>query len=266
MSRIRSTATGEGSRRDISVEVARTTYIYELNVEPVSNPNENENDGALLVWFDVTERKSGEDRAVLLLAELEHRVKNMLGTIIAIVRSLARSARSAEHMGEQLSERLHAMARTYALLTASDSVALSLHQLIGTEFAPYKDALKERLQIAGPDFTLGSREVLAIGMAAHELTTNSVKHGALSVPDGRVEITTRLSEHRCGFTWRERGGAPIATERRRGFGLFLLEEVLPAQVHGEVELAFEENGLCFTIDFQTPKFRPSDPSLLGRSS
>jgi len=252
---------GSGHRIDVELEQDGRVHTYDLSIEPShvvepsgsvpgSEVHEPADPGALLVWLDVTERKANESRAMLLLAELQHRVKNTLATVLAIVRFMARSATSVEAMRDELTDRLQAIARTHDLLTETDWQTTSIRELIELELAPYAERLPDVLECVGPAVNLRPREALALGMAIHELVTNSVKHGALSMGGGRITVTTGRSDRRIRLTWAERGVARrTVPPEHHGFGRFLLEQALPTQIEGTSELAFTPGEVHFSIEF-----------------
>ena len=241
-------AGGRPARLDVELVEGGTRRVYDLNVEPLEPDGTAR--GALLVWFEVTRRKRGEERAVLLLAELQHRVKNTLATILAIVRFTSRGAASVEDMRERLAARLQAISRTHDLLTATAWEATSVRALLEAELAPYVERADGPVRLEGPALSLPPGQALAVGMALHELATNSVKHGALSVEGGRVDVETRRDEGgRIGLEWRERGGPAPSGPPASGFGRMLLERITPTQLDGAAELEFGREGVRYRLDF-----------------
>ena len=149
-------------------------------------------DGQLLylvrVVQDVTERKAAESRQKLLIDELNHRVKNTLATVQSLASQSARGASTPEAFRERFEGRLIALSKAHDQLTLHHWESAELRELLSASLAPYAGGASERVVLRGEDVVLRPRAVLTLAMAIHELTTNAVKYGALSVPAGRVEI------------------------------------------------------------------------------
>jgi MEDS: MEthanogen/methylotroph, DcmR Sensory domain/HWE histidine kinase len=133
-------------------------------------------------------RSETEQRLSLLVQELEHRIKNSLATVQALAGSTIRSARSLEEFGKSFNGRIEALSRTHSMLIAGGQEHVALRDLLENELAMYKDENSDRVSLAGPDVVLGAPPAMAFGMALHELTTNAVKHGALSPRGGKLEV------------------------------------------------------------------------------
>jgi PAS domain S-box-containing protein len=213
-------------------------------------------DGRLREWVgvhtDITARKEAEERQALLVRELHHRVKNTLATVQAIVSSTARNADTIEDFYRGFVGRIVSLAHTHNLLTDDQWQTASLRELLDNELGPYDDPNGRRVSVDGPDIELPSGAAVPIGMAIHELTTNAAKHGALSTPDGRVEVRWSVAE-RDGdaalvFAWTEKGGPPVERPTREGFGSRLLRRVLSAQLAAEVSIDFDPAGLRFRLE------------------
>jgi PAS domain S-box-containing protein len=207
--------------------------------------------GAVLAAHDISERKKAEARQHLLVRELHHRVKNTLATVQAIAGSTMRAAGSMEEFQKAFTDRLISLGKTHTLITENTWEGAQLHDLLRLELDPYDDGSRGRVRLNGARIDLPADIAVAFGMAVHELTTNAVKHGSLSVHDGFVEITwtaepagdgTRLS-----LTWVERDGPQVTPPTRRGFGSQLLQRVFVSQVEGSVDMKFEPAGLEVTI-------------------
>lgn len=214
---------------------------------------------------EVTEQKAmeaalrhNEQQARLLLAELQHRVKNTLATIIAIVRMMSRTVGSVDEMREDLSNRLHALSRTHDLLTETRWNATSMRQLVDAEVQPLCASPNEQISYVGPEIALRPRAALAIGMAIHELATNSLKHGALGSSDGRVRIRTARKDNELTLEWTESDVQRTESPGDAGFGRYLLERALPEQLEGTSRLVFNADGMSFRIAF------PAEPIELRR--
>jgi PAS domain S-box-containing protein len=196
---------------------------------------------------DVTELRQAEERQVLLLAELDHRVKNMLAVVLSVVMQTRTTAQSLDGFTLALEGRLHAMARTHALLTQSRWEGALLAAIVAEELSPYS-AGRGRVMIDGPELVLRPKAAMALSLACHELATNAAKHGALSRPDGRVEVRWTIEGQCVRLTWRESGGPPVAPPTRRGFGIQAIEKILGYEVGGEAAMEFAPTGLVCRID------------------
>ena len=208
-------------------------------------------DGHTLVFTDVTERRALEDRQAILLSELQHRVKNTLATVAAISRFLVRGAETPADHQRRLDDRLRAISRSHDLLTAADWRGSSLRDIVEAEAAAHADGSGGRIRVGPRDVTVAPREAVSMGMAIHELMTNAAKHGALSAEEGWIEIG--MAEDGAGgprrLVWKERGGPPVTPPgERTGFGTFLIEKVLAADLQGRAGIEFEPDGLRCTIE------------------
>jgi PAS domain S-box-containing protein len=209
------------------------------------------------VNIDITDRMEAEERQHLLIRELHHRVKNTLATVQAVVSSTARTASSIDEFYQGFIGRIISLAGTHNLLTEDHWQKVLLGQLLHSELDPYRDGSAARIALQGPAVELSSEAAVPIGMAIHELTTNAAKHGALSVSAGQVDVQWSVRDGPEGamldFTWVERGGPPVAAPTRQGFGSRLLKRVLTTQLHAEVHIAFDPNGLHFSMTMPVPK-------------
>ena len=198
------------------------------------------------------ERERTEQRQALLIRELHHRVKNTLATVQALVGSTARSTSTVDEFYHAFSDRIVSLAKTHSLLTEDYWQMASLREILENELGPYDDEKGGRILLSGPPLDLAADLAVPTGMAIHELTTNAVKHGALSVPDGRVEVAWDVKALEDGrklhLEWIERDGPPVAEPKRRGFGSTLLQRVLTAQVQAQIDIDYRPTGLRFTMD------------------
>jgi PAS domain S-box-containing protein len=208
--------------------------------------------GVSAIFRDVTQRKRMQDRQALLIRELHHRVKNTLATVQALLGASARSTRSVDEFYHSFAGRIASLANTHNLLTEDYWQRASLHEMLDGELAAFDDDSGNRITLTGPPVELTSDLAVPTSMALHELATNAVKHGALSVPGGRVLVTWKViqaeQERRLRLEWVERNGPPVEEPKHRGFGSALLERVLTTQCHAEVEFAFEAAGLRFAME------------------
>lgn len=196
---------------------------------------------------DVTERERAEEHQRLLLAELNHRVKNTLALVGAIARQTAGRATGVAGYVEAFSGRLAALAAAHDLLTATGWRGVSLKALAERVLQPYQGPKAARLAIRAEELLLRPAVAQNLALALHELATNAVKHGALSAARGRVELTAGAANGADGelleLVWREQGGPGVAPPQRHGFGSLLLQQVIVRQHRGRAELDWRAEGL-----------------------
>ncbi len=230
---------------DIGLAVDDKALTYQVNLDRLRHVEGS--DQYILVFTDVTERRGLEDRQRVLLAELQHRVKNTLATISAIARFLVKGTKTPEEYRQRLDARLSAISRTHDLLTGAGWRGTTLGEIVEIEAAAYADTPGERIEVTGDTLTFTPREAVRIGMGMHELLTNAAKYGALSTENGRIRIITENRDGRS-LIWKERNGPPVVKPQGEGFGSFLIEKVLRAELQGEIDMKFERDGLRCRID------------------
>lgn len=198
--------------------------------------------------YDITERNRAKRQMETLLGELQHRVKNTLATVSAVARFVGENAGTVDDYQERLDSRLGAISRTHDILTTAEWRGANLSEVVAAEVAPYRADEVNTVPVIGDDLALMPKEVLSIGMALHELTTNAVKYGALSVPGGSVTVTASSTgadwtEYPRTIVWKERGGPAVSKPKHSGFGSFLIERVLETELRGHVSMHFDEDGV-----------------------
>jgi two-component sensor histidine kinase len=193
---------------------------------------------------EIEARRVAEEERELLVAELNHRVKNTLATVQSIASQSLREGRSAAEARETFEARLVALSHAHDLLTREHWRGAELSGIVREELAPYSG----RYSAAGPPVRLPPSTALAIAMALHELATNAAKYGALSAPTGHVRVSWERPPGRLDLTWRETGGPPVAAPAARGFGARMITQGLQRQLQGEVDLAFKPEGVVCRID------------------
>jgi light-regulated signal transduction histidine kinase (bacteriophytochrome) len=204
------------------------------------------------------ERKIAADRDKLLMAELDHRVKNTLANIQALVMQTSLSAESLSGFVEGLAARIQSMAKAHSLLSQSRWEGVTLQSLLMEELGPYiRDHLA--FEIAGPDLVLTSKSALALSLAIHELATNAAKYGALSDPNGRVSIKWDLTEQGgVELSWTESGGPVVIPPTRRGFGSTLIERALAMETNGTASLRYLAGGVVCDVALPPSSLAPPD--------
>lgn len=205
----------------------------------------------IIVWAAKSYRallwrlREEQNRRQLLNNELAHRIKNILAIVQAV---LSQTLRDQPDLREKLNDRIAALGVTNDLLIQSEWRSASLHKILAGEFAPF-DAFRFRLN--GEDFECPSEIATVLALIFHELTTNAVKYGALSVPQGRVALSWVKRRDRIEFEWIETGGPPPQPSPREGFGTTLLRKGL-RQFDGSVERQLAPTGLRCTFSLSVP--------------
>ena len=206
--------------------------------------------GVVLTLVDITSLTNAEAHQKVLIDELNHRVKNMLMVVMGVAEQTYRTTEDAQGFKDRFLDRLHAMARSYELLSREHWVEASVAELVRPHLEPFGP---ERVKIHGPDVRLKPKQALSLGMVVHELATNANKYGALSTPEGRVEVGWQVRPTASGqeieLRWVERGGPPTNEPAARGFGLTLIERETSHGLGGRATLAFDPAGLEATLTF-----------------
>ena len=201
------------------------------------------------VNIDVTDRRRAEDHQRLLVAELDHRVKNMLATVAAIIAQTQEGNTSLADFIAALHLRVRSLSRTHELLSQSRWSGVSLRDIARREFAPYGVG---NVEIGGPNVTLKAEAAQALAMVLHELTTNAAKYGAFSGRSGRVLLRWRWlrngSRGRLAIEWQEVGGPPVRAPSQTGYGTSVIKELVPFELDGKVDLAFAVEGVRCRIE------------------
>ncbi|MDP3418196.1 CheR family methyltransferase [Falsiroseomonas sp.] len=227
---------------------------------------DGEVDGVLVTFVDVSRLVETENQLRTLIAELNHRVRNMLQVVTAVATHTLREAPAPQEFADSFGGRLRALGRAHNLVSRENWGDVQLHELIKTEIEPYATQ-PERFSITGPQLPLGPKMAVALGMAVHELATNAVKYGSLSVEGGRVVISWLVEEQDNGaklvLHWREEGGPHVKPPTRRGFGSNLVERQVRYDLRGTIEMDFQESGLqaVLTVPLPLSPFAPASDAV-----
>ena len=199
--------------------------------------------------IDAKEREAADKLQKLILEELHHRIKNTLATVGAIVSQSLRNVEGAEHAQHAIEGRLLALGRAHDLLLQARWTSADLGTVVRSATEAYNNPDEPKFAISGPDIRMTSGAAIAIAMTLNELCTNTTKFGALSVPEGRVEIAWTLDqgEQRLHLTWTEKNGVAVRPPERRSFGTRLIE-TLGRQLRGDVRLSYEPTGFVYAFD------------------
>ena len=209
--------------------------------------------------LDVTNLKRAESRQKILLDEINHRVKNMLATVQSVAMQTRRTATDLNAYTEAFEGRLLALNRAHELLTRDIEIGVLVRDLVRDAAGPHEPKPGDRFRIAGPSIRLSAEIAVTLAMALHELATNAAKYGALSCPQGRIDVEWHIETQVPGrpehmvFEWSEHNGPPVAQPGRRGFGANLIERGLARQFGGKAALEFHRDGLLCHIAVPIPR-------------
>jgi PAS domain S-box-containing protein len=218
----------------------------QLSVSPIYNSSGHPI-GASKMSQDITARKDAERLQRVLIGELNHRVKNVFATVMAISRQTLDRDGDGRDSVASFNARLMSMAHAHDLLTHNDWQRADLADLVKQVLKPYPP---EKFEIEGCPVLLPQKAVVSFSLAIHELATNAAKYGALSVPQGSVSISWTYSEgnSRLQFKWMERDGPAVELPTRKGFGSRLIERLLAAEINGQSSISYDPKGVICEIE------------------
>jgi PAS domain S-box-containing protein len=272
--------TGQTVRYDVDIRVRDNQQItIDFQMAPLFDA-----DGRVILvipsGIDITERMRREEHIHLLMRELTHRSKNLLAVIQAMARQSKVGSSTVDEFEARFSARLQALAASHDLLVQRDWHGVALDDLVTSQLGHYLDRHMSQIAINGPQLLVTPEAAQNIGLAVHELSTNAAKYGALSVPEGRIEVRWECTpadegERNLRLTWRETGGPAVVAPTHRGFGQLVIEEIAPRALHGTARLEFAPMGVRWTLDILathalTPKETPApgvgEPHVESRSN
>jgi two-component system CheB/CheR fusion protein len=200
---------------------------------------------------DVTDQADMSRELQRVMKELQHRVKNMLSNVLALVNRARREATTDVAVFETLAKRIEALANTHRLLTSANWGAARVRAILEPELTAVYGA--DRVALRGPDLLLNARATLALGMAVHELATNAAKYGAFSTSGGTVSLSwSRIDEgegEKVRLVWQEAGGPPVSDPGRQGFGSQLIASTIEGGLEGAAQMEWRPEGLRCVIEF-----------------
>lgn len=238
---------------------SRTVYV-DFVYQPIFDADGSVS-GVFVEGSDVTDHVRTQEHLRLINFELKHRVKNTLAMVSAIASQTLLSSGHDAHL-DAFRMRLAAFGRAHDILTAETWATAELLDVVMAALESQNDG---RISWQGPPVTLGSKQALSLSLALHELATNASKYGALSVPEGRIDIAWAViaEDDRTLFhlRWRESGGPVVTEPLKRGFGSRLINRVLAADFGADPDLAFAPDGLVFTIRTEESRLRDAAAAL-----
>jgi len=211
--------------------------------------------GAVVEWVgtstDVHDLLLLQQKQKILLAELQHRVRNSLALIRSLVRRSASTSESVSTYAASLEGRIDALARAQSILTRAPDAVVDLKSLVLDEFASHGLDESGQVSVEGPGIVLSGKAAEDLSLAFHELATNSLKYGALNSEGGNIAVTWNISgdadRPELRVSWVERTLRPIAAPTRRGFGSELIERLVPHELRGAGELKFDAHGVLCSV-------------------
>lgn len=210
------------------------------------------------VFLDVTGRKQAEEGHELLAGEMSHRVKNLLAIATGLTSLTSRSTSSVEDMAKELTQRLTALGRAHDLvrpLPGHQGRAALLGDLIAVLLAPYDDSgsFAGRIRVAVPRMGVGEQSATTLALVFHELATNSLKYGALSLGTGMLDISGTSSDTEVCVVWTERGGPSVEMKNSEGYGSKLLNRSVAGQLGGSIDTDWSKEGVIITLKINQQK-------------
>jgi PAS domain S-box-containing protein len=209
---------------------------------------------------DITERMRAEIRQLLLVRELDHRVKNVLATVAMVAQRTRERSHSMDQFLQVFDGRIHAMANAQALLSRSHWQGVSLEDLINNSLAPFRvDA--PSVKVEGPAVLLSADAVQPIAIALHELATNASKYGALTMAEGSISVVWHWAEGAKPdllLDWIETGGPPVTAPAEVGYGTGAIRNLIPYELEGSVDLAYDVDGVRCRIRVPSKWFSPAE--------
>ena len=229
---------------------------YLIRLAPYRN-SDNQTEGVVVTFVDVTSLTRFEARQRMLIAELQHRTRNLL----AIVQSVARQTLGNGGTLASFSTRLEALGRVQGLVGSATGDHVDLRDIVYQELQATGGAADGKVAISGPPIALGFDLVQTFGLALHELATNAVKYGALRDGPGRLDVSWDVESdgednHLLKLNWREHGVSPMPAPARKGFGSELIERALPFTLRAKTQLSFGEDGVSCHIEMPLPSPQP----------
>ena len=204
--------------------------------------------GLMKILRDETPAKLAEDQRVLLLNELNHRIKNTLATVQSITDQTLRAANVDPNVRRDLTNRLMAVSEAHNVLVDESWSGADLGTIVRQALAPHDHRENSRFKIDGPLVWLSPQQAVAMALALHELATNALKYGALSAEQGQVEVAWNLAHNQLGarqisLLWRELGGPPVTPPEQTGFGTRLIARTFGQESGGHARIDYLPQGV-----------------------
>lgn len=226
------------------------TLKHASTLRDVENENDQLRQLLIQAGVDAHAHAAAAKLQTVLIGELHHRVKNMLAIASAIASQSLRSATSIDAAAKTIASRLSALGVSHDLLVRESWTGAGCRTLIENAILAFQTEGLKQFSIVGDNIAVSSGPAVGLSMVIHELSTNALKYGALSVPGGRISITWSVDAEaeRFNLEWRESGGPPVTEPKEKNFGSHFIERALPGQLQGDARLIFEPSGLICRVN------------------
>jgi two-component sensor histidine kinase len=230
-----------------------SSLSHHIPVHDVDDENDQLRELLVQAGVDAQAHTVAAKLQTILIGELHHRVKNNLAIVAAIVAQSLRGAADVAAASATIASRLHALGLAHDLLVRERWTGAGCRSLIENAIIAFQTDSRRQFDIAGDNLSITSGPAVALSMLVHELCTNAVKYGALSVPDGRVSIVWSVDggegdAKRFKLRWKESGGPDVVAPQHKSFGTRFIEQALPGQLQGEARLSFEPDGVICEVN------------------
>jgi two-component sensor histidine kinase len=233
--------------REIVIERPDGTCITVLSTSRPLHSKAGELLGAVSCFQDITQRASSEQRLRLLASGMDHRAKNMLAAIQAVIHLT--QAGSVPEFKRAIEGRVSALSRAHVLLSSGQWEGADLRRIVLDELAQHSGGETVRVCVDGSPLTVPAQLAQSLALIVHELATNALKHGTIGRPEGRIDLRWwNASGDRLLFRWTESGGAAVQPPSRKGFGISIIEGAVRQQLGGTLDMDWREDGLRCEIE------------------
>jgi two-component system, chemotaxis family, CheB/CheR fusion protein len=244
---LRTLATAE---RDVMLKDETASFM--MRIRPYRTIK-NLINGVVITFVDITESKLHHVHVETLMREMAHRTRNLFSVVQSMARLTLRHSTDLKDFEDRFSNRILGLSHSNDLLMKQDWHGVRLIELIKTQLAPFVGSDEQDIALNGPEVFLASKAVQVLGLALHELATNATKYGALSTPGGKIALSWSLHEGGVApdafrLTWRERGGPAVKPSERKGFGSFVMEQMVKREIDAAVVVRFAPEGIIWTLD------------------
>ena len=234
-----------------------------LTVSPIRNAD-GQIVGASKIARNITEQVELRRRLELLHREVDHRAKNVLQIVQALLH-LTRAATMNDYIAA-LEGRIRTLAAAHTQIAENEWRGADIDRLLEETLAPFRGSA-EQITLTGPPLFVQAEATQALAITIHELATNASKYGALSTPQGSVSMTWAVTADQLRLDWVERGGPPVVAPSSHGYGMRVIESMLPNQAQGTVRLEWRKDGLFCTLGMPVKQLsRPRPDPALRRSA